>query len=641
MALGPEMRRGVADLDGQGDVVGGIVVMRQGENALNVIERVKAKLEELEALAARRAWRSSPPTTAPSSSTRPSTPCKQQAHRGDHHRLAHHPGLPLAHPVGDRPHRHHPGVAWRWPSSRCTSWGSTPTSCRWPASPSPSACWWTAPSSRWRTPTTRSTTGRPAGSKGDFHQVRLEALLEVGPGGLLLAAGDRRRVPAGLHAGGPGGPALQAAGLLEEPRHGDRRAPGRSPSTRRMRMLFARIEPFRSGRGGWPGWPTRLLVGHATTPRSGTRSAGLLHRLYERPCRFVLRHAEATIARQRCCWSPLTVPVYLRLGSEFMPPLDEGSILYMPSAVQPGMSVAEAQKALQVQDKILRDLPRGGARLRQGRPRRHLHRPGAVLDDGDHRPAQARAPSGARSRAGTRAWAPGVAEGASCARSGATASPRTSCESEMDAALQLPGISNAWTMPIKGRLDMLSTGIRTPVGIKIFGADLEEIQRIAHRDRGGPAQGARHAQRLRRARRRRLLPRLRAQARPAGPLRPVGRRRQHDGDDRGRRRRPDHHRRGPRALRHQRALRPRLPRRPRRAARACSCRCPSGGADPDGGDRRRRAGAGAGDDPRRERAARRLRLRRLRHLEGRRRQLRRRGPRRRWPRRCTSRRATR
>ena len=63
---GPEIRRGVADLDGEGDTVGGIVVMRHGENALNVIERVKAKLEELEAVAARRASRSSRPTTAPS-----------------------------------------------------------------------------------------------------------------------------------------------------------------------------------------------------------------------------------------------------------------------------------------------------------------------------------------------------------------------------------------------------------------------------------------------------------------------------------------------------------------------------------------------------------------------------------------------
>ena len=81
VALGPEIRRGVADLDGQGDVVGGIVVMRQGENALDVIERVKAKLAELRPVAARRAWRWSPPTTAPSSSARPSARCGASSSR--------------------------------------------------------------------------------------------------------------------------------------------------------------------------------------------------------------------------------------------------------------------------------------------------------------------------------------------------------------------------------------------------------------------------------------------------------------------------------------------------------------------------------------------------------------------------------
>ena len=61
----------------------------------------------------------------------------------------------------------------------------------------------------------------------------------------------------------------------------------------------------------------------------------------------------------------------------------------------------------------------------------------------------------------------------------------------MNAALQLPGISNAWTMPIKGRLDMLSTGIRTPIGIKISGADLATIERVGEGDRGGRHEGRR------------------------------------------------------------------------------------------------------------------------------------------------------
>ena len=66
----------------------------------------------------------------------------------------------------------------------------------------------------------------------------------------------------------------------------------------------------------------------------------------------------------------------------------------------------------------------------------------------------------------------------------------------MDGALQFPGISNAWTMPIRRRIDMLSTGIRTPVGIKVFGKDLVEIERLAQPDRAGGRGGARHHQRL-------------------------------------------------------------------------------------------------------------------------------------------------
>ena len=72
---------------------------------------------------------------------------------------------------------------------------------------------------------------------------------------------------------------------------------------------------------------------------------------------------------------------------------------------------------------------------------------------------------------------------------------------QMNDALKLPGISNAWTMPIKARIDMLTTGVRTPVGIKIYGANIHEIERIGTRDRARAAVGRRHAQRFRRAHR--------------------------------------------------------------------------------------------------------------------------------------------
>ena len=85
---------------------------------------------------------------------------------------------------------------------------------------------------------------------------------------------------------------------------------------------------------------------------------------------------------------------------------------------------------------------------------------------------------------------------------------------EMDQALQFPGVSNAWTMPIKARIDMLSTGIRTPIGVKVFGTDLAEIeQTLARRHRARRARRAGHHQRLRRAPDRRLLPRHRARSR--------------------------------------------------------------------------------------------------------------------------------
>ena len=251
----------------------------------------------------------------------------------------------------------------------------------------------------------------------------------------------------------------------------------------------------------------------------------------------------------------------------------------MPTTL-PGISVTEAQRLLQVQDRILKQLPRGRARVRQGGPRRDVDRPGAVLDDGDGHRAEAARRVAAQSTRWYSAWAPAWLKPVLRR----VTRDRISTEElvdEMDDALQLPGSTNAWTMPIKARIDMLTTGIRTPVGIKIYGADLDEIERIGTADRGGAADGRRHAQRVRRARRRRLLPRLRLEARGAGALRPDDRRRADGRDVRGRRRERDHHGRGPRALPGQRALLRDYRSDIDAAAAACSCRRWTGGADPD------------------------------------------------------------
>ncbi len=176
------------------------------------------------------------------------------------------------------------------------------------------------------------------------------------------------------------------------------------------------------------------------------------------------------------------------------------------------------------------------------------------------------------------------------------------------------GNTNAWTMPIKARIDMLSTGMRTPVGIKIFGADLERDPEDRRAARGDRRQGPGHPQRLRRARHRRLLRGHRAAARPARPLRPDHRRGAARDHDRRRRRERHDHDRGARALLGQHPLPARTARRPR-AARARAGRGPRGAGDGLAAGaaraaRRHHARLRAGDDPQRERLPLGVRLRR-------------------------------
>ena len=242
-----------------------------------------------------------------------------------------------------------------------------------------------------------------------------------------------------------------------------------------MRMLFARIEPFRFKPRPLAWLATTLFVGKYHSEETHPVSH-LLHRIYEGPCRFVIRHAKATVLVSVLIVGA-TLPVYFTLGSEFMPPLREGSLLYMPSAVQPGMSVAEAQKALQVQDKILMAFPEVG---------RVFGKAGRANTPTDPAPFSMMETTillkpELEWREKPRwysAWAPEWLKGV-LRTFWRDRIREEELIAEMDAALQLPGISNAWTMPIKGRLDMLSTGIRTPIGIKVSGADLGAIQQTA------------------------------------------------------------------------------------------------------------------------------------------------------------------
>jgi Cu(I)/Ag(I) efflux system membrane protein CusA/SilA len=312
------------------------------------------------------------------------------------------------------------------------------------------------------------------GRKEDFHKVRLEALMEVGPGvffSLLVIAVAFMPVFTLVDQEGrlfrplaySKNLAMAIAALL---------AITLDPA---MRMMFARIDPF-TFRPRWLAWiADRVFVGKYHSEERHPISA-FLHRIYEPPCRLVLRHPRTTIALAFALVAT-TVPVYLKLGSEFMPPLNEGTILYMPSAVQPGMSVAEAQKALQVQDKILMTFPevervfgKAGRADTSTDPAPFTMMETTIILKPEH-----------EWREDPRwysSWAPDWTKAIlrSFWRDRIT---EETLKNEMDAALQLPGISNAWTMPIRGRLDMLSTGIRTPVGIKVSGADLEVIEKTA------------------------------------------------------------------------------------------------------------------------------------------------------------------
>lgn len=143
----------------------------------------------------------------------------------------------------------------------------------------------------------------------------------------------------------------------------------------------------------------------------------------------------------------------MHLGSEFMPTLNEGTLLYMPTG-QPAMSVTTAAQLLQVQNKIIKSFPEVESVFgKSGRAQTATDpAPIEMFETVIHLKPESQ-------------WRSGV--------------DVDSLVAELDKALQFPGVANSWTMPIKARIDMLSTGIRTPVGIKVFGENLDQIEEAA------------------------------------------------------------------------------------------------------------------------------------------------------------------
>jgi Cu(I)/Ag(I) efflux system membrane protein CusA/SilA len=166
----------------------------------------------------------------------------------------------------------------------------------------------------------------------------------------------------------------------------------------------------------------------------------------------VLKARIATILAALAVLAATAFPA-MRLGTEFMPNLNEGTLFYMPTTL-PGISITKAAELLQMQDRIIKSFPEVDSVYGKA------GRASTATD-----PAPTEMYETIINLKPKPQWRQGVTI--------------DSLVADMDKALQFPGVSNAWTMPIKARIDMLSTGIRTPVGVKIFGTDLAEMEKIA------------------------------------------------------------------------------------------------------------------------------------------------------------------
>jgi len=441
VSIASDLRRGLTDLDGQGDTVSGIVIMQNGENALNVIKRVKQRLDEIK------------------------------------------PGLPEGVeiiPVYDRSDLIQRAIdtlkhtlldeiiivslvilifLWHIPSaivpiitipvSVLISFipfmlmGLTINIMSLAGIAISIGVLVDGAIVEVENAYKRLEEWIADGRKGDFHEVRLKALKEVGPSvffSLLVIAVSF--VPIFTLVDQEGrlfkplayskNMAMAIAAVL---------AITLDPA---LRMMFTRMTPYKNKIFN------TLLVGNYY-PEEKHPISRILFSFYEPVCRFVLRYRKATLGGALLLLIS-AIPVYLSLGHEFMPPLNEGSILYMPTTL-PGISASEAQKSIQMQDKILKSFPE------VDRVFGKIGRAETSTDPAPLSMAETTVMLKSKSE-----WRPGMTY--------------EKLIDEMDAQLQIPGWKNAWTMPIKNRVDMLSTGIRTPIGIKVFGNDFKTIESI-------------------------------------------------------------------------------------------------------------------------------------------------------------------
>jgi Cu(I)/Ag(I) efflux system membrane protein CusA/SilA len=470
VTFGPDLRRGVADLDGQGEVVSGIIVMRHGENALDVIDRVKERIRQIG------------------------------------------PGMPEGMevvPVYDRSsliRRAIDNVSWTLVEVILTVvfivllflWHV----------PSALIPLFTIPISilvafipfRWLGMTAnimslggiaiamgelvdaaivvveqthkRLEEAERSGIKADKRAIVVEAIKEVAPASffalLVIAVSFLPVLTLEAQEGRLFKPLaytktltmIVAAFLVIT----------LDPALRVMFTRFRRYE-FR------PAWLSRtantVLVGRIRSEETHPVSRFLV-RIYEPVVRWSLQWKWSVIGGAFVLIL-ITIPVFNRLGSEFMPPLDEGALFYMPTTM-PGISISQAQQLVQVSDLALKQFPEVD---------RVLGKAGRADTSTDPAPLSmletviTLKPTSEWRRVPTwySSWAPEPLKGL-FRRFTPDHISREDLIDQMNAALTYPGVSNAWTMPIKARIDMLTTGIRTPVGLKVSGADIKRIEEI-------------------------------------------------------------------------------------------------------------------------------------------------------------------
>ena len=474
VTFGPDMRRGVGELDGKGEAVGGVVIMRYGENAQKVIERTKEKLNDL---------KSTLPPGVKLVTTYDRSDLIDRAVDNLRHTLIEElviVSLVIMIFLWDLRSAIVPIITipvtvilafipmqWMGMTANIMSLGGLAVAIGALVDASIVMVEQTHKKlEHWEAD------GRP----GPSHAVVIAAVKEVGGPSffalLVIAVGF---LPVFTLEGQEGrlfkplaftkNFSMAIAAML---------AITLAPAA--MRFLFSRMDGFNFR----PKWLAKVVnaifVGKIHSEENHPISKPMM-KIYHPVVEFVLDHKWMTIGCALLVMA-LSIPVYFKLGSEFMPPLDEGTLLYMPSTL-PGISVAEATRALQEQDKIIAGFPEvervfgkaGRADTSTDPAPFSMMETTIVLKPQEEWPKVNRwysksAPTRVQSIL-RRFWPDHMSTQELIYGPGG-----------LNEALQIPGISNAWTMPIKARTDMLTTGIRTPLGIKVLGSDLTQIQQI-------------------------------------------------------------------------------------------------------------------------------------------------------------------